>query len=294
MAADRTLAVLLICHDPRRRAQLTSLLDGTEFHLAQTDSHGHLLLPDQVGLVICDSPLDGASEPLAAELRPQLEQKNIGLIAIGWPGPAEVVLPADVSDRELLNCIRLVHERVRLWRLVQTLVHQQKSLLEQAMVDVVTGLPNRRAWEEQFSLRLDALRTAGRHGCLAILDLDHFKQVNDQGGHAVGDQVLRAVGQTLRSRVRQADFVARLGGDEFGLLVDGLRHDSAPGVLERVRCELISSESAASLPPITASLGYAIFAADSKLTAAELFNAADQALGRAKAAGRDRALEEQP
>ena len=291
MTPDRSLAILLICHDPQLRAHLTSLLDTAGLELASVDRQGHLQSPDHVGLVICDTPLDDALHPSMAELRPQLEQRNVGSIAIGWQGPAEVVLPADVSDRELLNCLRLVHERVRLWRLVQSLAGQQKTLFEQAMMDVVTGLPNRRAWEEQFVLRVDALRSAGRDGCLAILDLDHFKRANDQGGHATGDLVLRAVGQTLRSRVRQADFVARLGGDEFGLLVDGLARESAPGVLERIRRNLVPLEltDAASLPPVTASLGYVHFAAGSNATPAELFDAADRALGRAKAAGRDRA-----
>jgi diguanylate cyclase (GGDEF)-like protein len=241
-------------------------------------------------VVLCDSPLDGEPESVAVELRRQLDERNFGLIAIGWPGPADVVLPTDVSDRELLNCVRLLDERVRLWRRVQTLTRHQQSLVEQAMLDVVTGVPNRRAWEEQFAQSLEALRAAGRSGCLAILDLDQFKSVNDRHGHATGDQVLRVVGQALRSRIRQADFLARLGGDEFGLLVDGLTPDTALGVLERIRRDLIPAESATSLPPVTASLGYVLFAAHLPATAAELFDAADQALASAEAAGRDRAI----
>ncbi len=161
MTADRSLTVLLICHDRQRHARLLSLLEAAHLEPSPVDSQGHLLAPEHVGLMICDTPLDGNSNPLAAELRPQLEQRNIGMIAIGWPGPAEVVLPADVSDRELLNCLRLVYERVRLWRLVQSLAGQQKSLVEQALMDVITGLPNRRAWEEQFVQRVEALRSAG-------------------------------------------------------------------------------------------------------------------------------------
>jgi diguanylate cyclase (GGDEF)-like protein len=295
MNTYRTLIVLLACRDAGRRAQLTSLLDAAQYQCAPIEQCLNLHSPDHVGLVISDAPWDEWSEPWAAELMPLFEQRNIGLIAIGWSGPADVVLPTDVSERELLNCVMLVLERVRISRLVQNLTHQQQSLVEQALVDVVTGLPNRRAWEEQITRRVEAMRTAGRGGCLAIFDLDHFKRVNDQRGHATGDQVLQAVGQTLRSRIRQVDFVARLGGDEFGLLVDGLSVDAASAVLERIRRDLLNSiEAAESLPPITASLGYVLIALSSTATTRDLFDAADRALGRAKAAGRDQALEWKP
>ena len=82
------------------------------------------------------------------------------------------------------------------------------------MLDVVTGLPNRRAWEAQLTPRIEAMRTAGREGCLAIVDLDHFKQINDRYGHAVGDAVIAAFSQTICEETSEKMVAGRIGGED--------------------------------------------------------------------------------
>ena len=122
-----------------------------------------------------------------------------------------------------------------------------------------------------------------------MLDIDHFKPLNDQLGHAVGDTALKAVGSALRASLRRDDFVARLGGDEFGLLLADLDAASAGAVLQRFRSSAcVCSNVPTGQPPLTVSLGYCLCTASDQRSTSEIFAAADAALRRAKAAGRNR------
>ncbi|NJC70874.1 GGDEF domain-containing protein [Planosporangium thailandense] len=114
---------------------------------------------------------------------------------------------------------------------------RQRALVDQlSRIDPLTGCLNRRGFEERFTAELTAARSSGRHVTLLILDLDGFKQTNDSGGHAAGDELLRWVGRTLRDGVRpDDDVVGRLGGDEFVVLVVG---GDADTVTARLRAAL--------------------------------------------------------
>ena len=105
----------------------------------------------------------------------------------------------------------------------------------QALSDPLTGLPNRRAWDLALKEWVAAAADGANRLCVAILDLDHFKQINDVHGHVIGDEVLCASGQEVYDNLRQDDFVARLGGDEFGLLLWVPDEEVTLAVLERVR-----------------------------------------------------------
>jgi two-component system cell cycle response regulator len=125
---------------------------------------------------------------------------------------------------------------------------------------------------------------------LMILDIDHFKRVNDQHGHDAGDDVLRVVAQRLRGALREDDLICRLGGEEFAIVMPGADVDSARVIAERAR-QAISSEPVALSPAglslsLTVSAGLA--AASAGLGARDLYRLADAALYRSKAAGRNR------
>ncbi len=159
-----------------------------------------------------------------------------------------------------------------------------------ASTDPLTLLANRR----QFFVRLEAeIKRARRQGeslALVMLDLDHFKAVNDAHGHAVGDLLLKEVGALLSSCVREWDMAARLGGEEFALILPTTDREGAREVAERVRTRILDLRCATAdgaVVTVSASCGGATLK-DNVKTSDQLLVAADEALYRAKARGRDR------
>jgi diguanylate cyclase (GGDEF)-like protein len=152
----------------------------------------------------------------------------------------------------------------------------------QAETDGLTGLSNRRTMENQ----IHALRRRCEPFALAMIDLDHFKELNDSLGHETGDRALRFFATTLRASVRAQDLVSRYGGEEFAVVFPGATSREAAVILERVRDALRAGHQLAGMPPVTASFGV-VDAEDNELLD-ELFRRADALLFEAKHAGRDR------
>lgn len=111
----------------------------------------------------------------------------------------------------------------------------QRKLIWQADHDGLTGLMNRRAFEERVSRALNSKRVSEYPLSLLFIDLDHFKQVNDSAGHAAGDELLRQLGKLMQSRIRENDVLARLGGDEFGIMLLACPHEMAEKIASVVR-----------------------------------------------------------
>ena len=164
-----------------------------------------------------------------------------------------------------------------------------REATERARTDQLTGLPNRRAFDEQFARFLGETDRYGGAMALVIADIDFFKQVNDTYGHEAGDRTLRAVGEGLAAERRTTDFVARLGGEEFALLLPQTDLEGAREVAERLRQRVagLRVQTAAGEVRITSSFGVATYAARSG-AGATLFARADRALYAAKHGGRDR------
>jgi diguanylate cyclase (GGDEF)-like protein len=184
---------------------------------------------------------------------------------------------ARTSDGELLgyvSTVRDVSERNR----------HMDELERLATHDPLTGLPNHGAFHQR--LREEVAR-ATRHGqplSVAILDLDHFKRINDQHGHQVGDSVLRELGRRLRAILREGELVARIGGEEFGWILNA---DGAEAVAaaERARHAIIDSPFA-QVGDVTMSVGVCDLTSVADVHA--LYDRADQALYLAKKQGRNR------
>ena len=221
----------------------------------------------------------------------QIHCPTAAILRIGSSGPADAHLPADLSARELRLACRLLAQVARLRRRETQRAELCRRLHEDALTDPLTGLPNRRAWNEVLPERLASL---AQRLCVALFDLDHFKRINDAHGHAAGDEMLRASGRAIADALRQGDFVARLGGDEFGLLLAVPDAPTAAKVVERVRAGIPSRLVEATMHRVSASAGYHVWPDGVKpcppARAEELYVAADAALRRAKQQGRDRTV----
>jgi two-component system cell cycle response regulator len=167
-----------------------------------------------------------------------------------------------------------------------------RELRELATRDALTGLLNRRAFDAVLAEEVDRARRLGHPLTLVILDLDHFKTINDTHGHAAGDAVLVAAAKVLEAEVRSIDRVARIGGEEFAVVLMETGADEglivARRLVDRVRARTVTLESGVSLN-FTASAGVAALPAYGE-PETTLPAAADKALYAAKNAGRDRAV----
>ena len=169
--------------------------------------------------------------------------------------------------------------------LLYRLIRRNQQLDRLSTIDPLTGVWNRRAREAAYNRRLaHQARYGGRDGALLLLDLDNFKQINDQRGHGVGDKLLALVAQTLQAQVRESDIVARLGGDEFAILLPQATRQGADVVIEKLSTALdaiTSTNPAFGNVPIHASIGLAL-EAETAPSLDALLSAADDEMYRAK------------
>lgn len=167
-----------------------------------------------------------------------------------------------------------------------------ERLSTEAVSDPLTGLYNRRYLADFIERELSRTRRAGSKIVFAMIDLDHFKHVNDTFGHGAGDDVLRAVSAFLRGKIRHEDLAFRYGGEEFLLVLPCATFDGVPPRIEQIREQIkdVTVERVGRpLPPVTLSIGVAIFP-DHGDSADAVIRYADAALYLAKAGGRDRVI----
>lgn len=161
-------------------------------------------------------------------------------------------------------------------------------LADAAGTDALTGLSNRREFEDRFTNELERSVRNGQPMGLVVLDLDWFKEVNDRFGHDAGDRALRKVASVLEEQTRRIDMAARLGGEEFAVVAPDAGEEETYRLAERLR-RAVKAGFADHTRPLTASCGVATFPASGG-TASDLLRAADRALYAAKDLGRDRSI----
>ncbi|WP_194788562.1 GGDEF domain-containing protein [Pseudomonas sp. UFMG81] len=195
----------------------------------------------------------------------------------------------DRREQELAGRLQGLAERVA--SMEQEALGYREHLEEQrqkAMLDPLTGLPNRAAWSERVEQEVLDWQENGGHLAMAILDLDHFKRINDGYGHLAGDKVLKIVADQLRKRLRGRDFIARFGGEEFVLLLPQTSPPAAAQVAEALRAaiEACPFHFKGERVVITTSIGISAFRSAER--GDQVLKRADEALYRAKERGRNR------
>ncbi|MCS7304828.1 MAG: GGDEF domain-containing protein [Thermoguttaceae bacterium] len=226
----------------------------------------------------------------------QIKQANEGLRALTTGG---TVLPESSPSAWAALVLKTVAEIVQVNERLQHRLQQAEEKLQQqaqqiqthlaeARTDPLTGLPNRRAFDDELVRRLAEWKRKGALFCLLLVDVDHFKQLNDQYGHPTGDYLLRQLGELLQTAVREMDLVARIGGEEFAILLPSTNLPDAMRVAQRVRAAVVDSPLEVASDQrirMTVSLGLtAVRPGDHPLL---ILRRADQALYTAKQAGRD-------
>ncbi|AIR88962.1 GGDEF domain-containing protein [Pseudomonas cremoricolorata] len=271
--------------------QLNERLEAFHGHL-QDASAGHAdnsvaaqqldsQLREQVGGL--QSSVKGASD--LASLKQVLDSRFEGLL-----GTLDAHQHArDQREQEL--AARLHGLAARVAGMEQEALGYREHLEEQrqkALLDPLTGLPNRAAWAERIEQEVQAWHNQGGQLSMAIIDLDHFKRINDGYGHLAGDKVLKIVANVLSKRLRARDFIARFGGEEFVLLMPQTPLCAAAQFAESLRAAVEACPFHFKGEPVTITLCIGVSTFNPAERSDTVLKRADQALYRAKAQGRNR------
>ena len=296
---DRTVLVVDDWEPGARAVRSALASEGLVAMIAADEAEGlSLLAAHDFDLVVLSLSLS-AEDPLrlASRLRADPETAHLPLLLMAEPDQQERLLRGfDMGASDwLVRPVDPNELRVRARNQVRRKLYQDRlradltDALQLALVDQMTGLHNRRYLMRHMAGLMHS--TAGGIAALMV-DVDHFKAVNDRWGHRAGDKTLRFVGDTLREHVRAFDSLARYGGEEFVIIMPGASGDDAWTASERLR-EAIEAASfapdGATTHKLTISIGLAR-SIDPMTTAEQLLHAADQALYAAKRGGRNRTV----
>jgi diguanylate cyclase (GGDEF)-like protein len=241
--------------------------------LAMRSARLHERDPDRSALILCEvcgvSPERAICEPLL------VSGEVIGSLLVHHPRPLDADEKRAIKDSVSQSAPVIANLRT-------IAIAEQR-----AATDALTGMPNSRAARDTLKRMLAQAARSGRPLAAVLLDLDHFKLINDTYGHGAGDDVLASVGSTLSSSLRVSDFAGRYGGEEFLLLLPDTSAEDAAVVAEKIRGAIARTVVAGVERPITASLGVSSFPQHA-IDGDSLMRSADRALYTSKRAGRDR------
>jgi len=294
VAEDSLTSVAVISRDLREFYTLLHARDGEE-------AWGMVLNDPRIELVITDVQmphLTGQQLLKLIRLSPEARVRSLPVIVmttaedsaekhLAFLNGANDFLNKPVDSLELRARVDVHH---RLARIIRELEESKKALAELATTDSLTKLKNRRFFYAQAEQNLSACRRYGKDMSLLLLDIDHFKKVNDTFGHHAGDEVLVRVARLLAHMVRGVDTVARFGGEEFAVLMPETNRLGAAVLGERIRAAIEREQISVDGQhiPVTVSIGITTLAAEDVESIDQMLNVADQRLYLAKNNGRNR------
>lgn len=269
----------------QRRAALTGFAVGA-FRIEDLAAAAVASVPDEVDvqLQIDGKAVFGARGELEdSATAPIRIADRTWLLVVRDPDSPNVALPlllavVGISLAALLASLILTWSRNE----------RMQELQRQASLDPLTGLKNRRRFEEDLRVAMARSRREETTGAVLMLDLDRFKRVNDSQGHQAGDRTIEEIAAVLRERTRESDVLARLGGDEFAIVLPRCSPAEAQVVAESIGQAIATHRSAnPDLGPITASVGVAMFGDDPRASMETIVSEADTAMYAAKDGGRN-------
>ncbi len=210
------------------------------------------------------------------------QSRLIGVLALGSHQPERFITGSATDFMARLATVLAVC-------IENALNHERIKRL--GLVDALTGLHNRRYFDARLVEEISHARRTTTPLCCLYIDIDHFKQINDQYGHARGDQILQWLANTLKSQMRRNDVLARLGGEEFAVLLTETEPATAMDIAERIRLAVAHGSRAGLAFPVTISIGVSTLDDDALAPDRAgqcLLHAADQGLYQAKRSGRNR------
>jgi diguanylate cyclase len=284
----------LLIGNARLNDETTYTLYGR--HVADFDAKTALRIGDSVSHLV-DQVSETAAQAgdQASRFGSSLERWSDALVR---PPGATGPLAPGVEDilrgtREMQGAISALQSRLEdSTREAQQLRKEVERAREEALIDALTGLSNRKGFDLALAACLEQASPEVPGPCLLMIDLDHFKRLNDTLGHVFGDRVLTSIGQTLRANVKGKDTAARYGGEEFAVILPQTPRGGAVGLAEALRAMVAASrvkrsgDREAMIGNITVSIGVADYSAGE--SAMDFVNRADRALYAAKMQGRNR------
>jgi diguanylate cyclase (GGDEF)-like protein len=240
-----------------------------------------------LGLLCVQHTQVGIYAPADLHLMRQLGEQVAGALANARAFEDLENYRRHLEERVTERTAELEKANVEKERLIAALRERSLLLERESQEDALTGVANRRCFRQRLAAEIEVALAVGQPLSVAIADLDHFKAVNDELGHPVGDQALRQSAALMRRSCRHSDLVARVGGEEFALVLPGMTRADATEFCETLRAEVAAHDWGSIHPDlaITISIGLAQWDGSAELD--ELVHAADAQLYRAKRAGRN-------
>ncbi|TKS53855.1 diguanylate cyclase [Luteimonas yindakuii] len=291
---NRRVSALVVDDSSSARAYAAALLElygYTVVEAADGDAALAALEADStIRLAVVDQEMPGMQGiELARRMRSVRTRDRLAVIGVS--GNEDPGLVAHFLKNGANDFLRKPFSREEFFCRVSQNIDQLEligSLQDLATRDFLTGLPNRRHFLEQSERMLAKLLSEGEAITVAMLDIDHFKHINDTWGHDAGDQALRAIAAAVAGHARPQDLVARFGGEEFCMLVPGLARDEAHAYFEGLRHRIDTLQIMVNEEEVRVTVSIGITMATPQDSLSRLLCEADRCLYLAKAAGRDR------
>jgi diguanylate cyclase (GGDEF)-like protein len=293
VAMTQIVLVIENANDDRDTLETALALDGMALRHAHDADEGlrmaRALLPDLV-LLDVSRPLSSALE-ICKRLKAEPLTRAIPVVFVATEDRVDEKVAAFEAGGVdyVTRPYQPLELRARIRSALRTKRYQD-HLTARAQVDALTGLWNRAYFDRRLDQRMERYRHGDGDFGLVLVDIDHFKAINDAHGHPVGDQVIGWIGDLLQASVRGEDSACRYGGEEFAVILEAKTHRDAFCAADRLRAAISSRVFSASVPKVTVSVGVGSTAGATPgtFTRAELLARVDDALYLAKRSGRDR------